>query len=537
MTVRSATLTRPAAPGRLNGQQRGATAIRWRTRILLALGSAVLTAVAFPPTGWWWAGPLSVASLTLATRGASARMALATGGVAGGVSALIMLSWLRAVGMEAVVAMGLMMAGWWGLMGVALALMQRFKAWPLLIPAVWVLQEQLRSSWPWGGFPWGRLGFTVLDSPLESLVPYLGASGMTFVVAVLGCTTAASMGAVRRHRPLRAAVVAVAMLAVLIAIALAFPGTASAASSRDMVVVAAVQGGPVAGRDRADEARRVLDAHVRQTLTLAAGFPAGVDLVVWPESASDLDPDANPEVRRQISLAVDQLGAPVIVGAVTTANEPDGTLRNSAILWMPGTGPSQRYSKRNLVPFGEFVPSRPLLAPWSGRLGLPLQDFVPGSQPGILAMDRARVGILMCFEVAFDDTAREVIRAGATLLAIPSNNATYSRTWEPEQQLAMARFRALEFDRSIIVASTTGPSAAILPDGSVAGRVDDGSAGSVVATLPLRSGTTLAAEWGGPLAVMLSVVGAAFILFAITRIATARRSRARARNDGGSHAA
>ncbi len=124
------------------------------------------------------------------------------------------------------------------------------------------------------------------------------------------------------------------------------------------------------------------------------------------------------------------------------------------------------------------MPARDLLARLIGRFDRVPRDFAPGDSTGVLQVGPARLGDVICFEVAYDELGRAAVRGdgvdgelagqGARLLVVQTNNATYGRTGQPEQQLAMSRLRAVEHGRTILVAATSGISAIVLPDGSLA---------------------------------------------------------------------
>ena len=141
---------------------------------------------------------------------------------------------------------------------------------------------------------------------------------------------------------------------------------------------------------------------------------------------------------------------------------------NSVIVWDPETGPGDRHDKQIVQPFGEYLPWRSFfkhLSPYAERAGY----FVPGSGTGVVRAADVPVGVTTCWEVIFDRAARESVRNGAQLLAVPSNNATFDEGMSA-QQLAFGRLRAVEHNRYVIVAGTTGISAVIAPDGRVLAR-------------------------------------------------------------------
>lgn len=521
MPVRTATLTRPASPGRLRRRLRPE---RRRLRHLLAatLGALAVSA-AFPPLGWWWSAPLGVALIAASAHGASVRLSAVAGAVAGAVFAGTSLVWLTSVGPDAYLAVTLLFAIWWAPMLAAMRLTMGVRAWPLLVPAVWVAQEWARSQWPLGGFPWARLAYVSVDSPLAVLIPHLGVYGLTYVIAALGSLLAAAIvGSHQRRTLIAAGLAAVAVVTAGTAAAQAAP----AGSAQTRVPVAVVQGGRQPGVG-VEQARAVLAAHVRQTRLLAADTVTPPAFVLWPESATDIDPLTDTQARAQIDAAVADIGVPVVVGAVTAMPDQPQLARNQSISWMPLTGPGAAYTKRQLVPFGEYVPARGLLERLTSRFTQVPRDFVSGTDSPVIDVGAVRLGLLICYEVAFDDRVTDAVSAGATVLAVPSNNATYAGTTQPAQQLVITRFRALETARATLLASTTGVSAIIDSSGTVLSSIQDGAAGSRIGDVAPSTQITTAVRWGGGIGVALTVIAAVAVLIGVlVHSRAARRSEA-----------
>lgn len=506
MPVRTATLTQPASPGRL---RRRLHPERHRVRHLLAAAlGALAVSAAFPPLGWWWSAPIGVALLVASAHGASVRLSAAAGAVAGALFAGTSLVWLTSVGPDAYLAVTALFVAWWAVMLAAMRLTMGVRGWPLLVPAVWVGQEWARSQWPLGGFPWARLGYVSVDSPVAFLVPYLGVYGLTYVIAAIGSLLAAAViGSHRRDVLTAVALAAAAVVAAGTAVALAAP----TGSAQATVQVAVVQGGSQSGAGE-QQARAVLAAHVRQTRLLAAGTPTPPAFVLWPESATDIDPLTDTQARAQIDAAVADIGVPVVVGAVTAVPDQPRLARNQVIAWMPLTGPGAAYTKRQLVPFGEYVPARGLLERVTSRFTRVPRDFVSGVDSPVIDVGAVRLGMLICYEVAFDDRVTDAVSAGATMLAVPSNNATYAGTTQPAQQLTITRFRALETARSTLLASTTGVSTIIDSSGTVLTSIEDGAAGARIAYVAPSTQITTAVRWGGGIGVALTVIAAVSVI-------------------------
>jgi apolipoprotein N-acyltransferase len=145
----------------------------------------------------------------------------------------------------------------------------------------------------------------------------------------------------------------------------------------------------------------------------------------------------------------------------------------------------------------------------------------------VLQVGSISLGVLICFEVAFDDRVRDVINAGATILAVPSNNATYQGTAQPGQQLEIARFRALETGRAVLVASTTGVSAIVDRQGDVTASLEDGGAGVLVGSVTASTEVTAAVRWGGALGGVLGLVAFASLAMGTRRSLQSRNDRRR----------
>ncbi len=463
-----------------------------------ALASGLLLDLAFPPHDVWWLAPVAVGLLTAAVRGCSVRRGAWLGLLHGLAFFVPLLVWTGEVaGPAAWLALALMEAGFLAALGAALALVTRLPAWPVWAALLWVGQEALRDRLPFGGFPWGRLAFSQGHTPLTPLAAVAGAPLVTLGVAALGVLL------VTRPRP------AVALGPVLLVLALTVP----VPTGGEQVTVAVVQGNvPRLGLPLAAQQSQVLRNHVQATVDLAADVRAGTvaqpDLVLWPENASDLDPYTDLLARDLIDQAVRAIGVPVLVGAVTDG--PGRFVSNRGIVWDPVTGPGATYVKRHPVPFGEYIPYRNLVRKVTDKVDLVPHDFARGDAPGVLDVGGVTLGDVICFEVAYDGVVRDVVTGGGRLLVVQTNNATFGRSGETTQQLAMGRLRAVEHGRSVLVAATSGVSAVIAPDGALLHRSEVFTRDVTVQQVPLRSARTLATRLGAwpELALSLMALGA-----------------------------
>jgi apolipoprotein N-acyltransferase len=503
-------------------------ALRRRWPYAAAAGSGAVLMFAFPSYDLWWLAPFAVAALVLLCRGRSARAGLGLGFAFGLGFFVPLLSWTGVyVGPAPWLLLAVAEAAIFAPAGLGLALATRVPAWPLTAGAVWVADEAIRDRGPYGGFPWGRLAFSQAPGPYLKLAALGGAPLVTFAVAATGALlaaavvagTAAYRNADRRRRyGLLAGVAAAAGLAVALA-GLAVPLPAPTGS----VTVAVVQGNvPRLGLDFNSQKRAVLANHVARTEELAGRIrrhqvpkPA---FVIWPENSSDISPFDDPTAYAMIDKAVRDVGVPVLIG--TILDGPGRYISNTGIVWDPKTGPGARYTKRHPVPFGEYIPFRSIARQVSSAVDR-VHDFKGGSKPGVLRMAGTPVGDVICFEVAYDNLVRDAVKGGGQVLVVQTNNATFGHTDETWQQLAMARLRAVESDRSVLVAATSGASAVIDTHGTVTWHSRVFTPAVKVATVATGTRHTLATRVGAGPEWVIAGIGALGILAALRR----RRTR------------
>jgi apolipoprotein N-acyltransferase len=511
--------------------------VRLLARSLVAALAGAAAGLAFEPYHWVLLLPLAVAVLSLQCVGRRLRGGFWLGFVFGTAFMLVLLPWLQVIGVYAWIPLALIEGLFYGVAGLATAAVTGgaprrgrpggLPGWPVWAACSWVLLEALRAVVPFGGFPWGRLSFATVDTPLAPAFAYVGAPGVTFLVALLGTTAAWAVLRARRT-PVRA-VAGLVGTVVLACLASLLPWTTSTTGDT-RVRVAAVQGNvPGEGLEAFAERRAVLDNHVRATQRLAARVRAGStprpDLVVWPENSSDIDPYTDPAARTAIGDAAAAVGAPLLMGAVVGDRAETGWF-NRAIVWSPDGQPGKYYDKTHPVPFGEYIPLRSLLASRITALQQIPSDMVRGRRPGVLQVGSASAGVLMCFEVAYDGLLRGVVDDGADVIVVPTNNATYTGTGQIEQQFAMSRLRAVETGRYVVVASTNGISGIVAPDGSVVARAPQRRQVVLERNVALVHRRTPAIVLGAWPEVVLSTISVISLL-AAAGVGYRRRARAR----------
>ena len=506
-------------------------------RLCAAVAAGLLLWLAFPDHDLWWAPLPGVALFAAATWRVRGRTGIVLGLVTGLAFFLPTLSWSGVyVGAFPWAALAVLQSLYLAALGGVLGLLQRRRLAPTLGACAWVAQEWARSTTPFGGFPWARLAFSQADAPWAPLIAWVSAPGLTFVVAWAGGALAwLTLAAIRRARrssapaapspddawspsstagasPVRSrpanpwgsgghltsAFAVVASALTLLTGTLITPPT-----SGRTIRVAGVQGNvPNAGLDFNAQRRAVLDNHVSATLQLAdevqTGHRARPDLVVWPENASDIDPKRNADAAREIGDALRRVDAPLVVGAVLA--EPAPKVSNASMLYLPRRGLVATYVKQHPVPFGEYIPYRSFFRTFSKQVDLVRADFTQGRRVGLFTVPThggdVKLAPIICFEVAYDGLLRAPANRGAQLFAVQTNNATFGRTAESTQQLAISRLRALEYGRSVAHVSTVGVSALITPDGVAHQSTSLFTRQVLSGELPLRSHATPAQRLG-----------------------------------------
>lgn len=288
-------------------------------------------------------------------------------------------------------------------------------------------------------------------------------------VVVAGGWTLAELAA----RPGRRTVLGVVAAAAVVAGAGLVPVETGAESGR--LTVAAVQGSvPVRGEEALGQAR-VITANYRALTESLAAEGEEIDIVLWPESAADIDPRTDDEVAADVTAAQAAVGVPLLLG---TQRYTTDTRYNDYIGWRDGRAFAS-YTKQHPVPFGEYIPHRDFFRRLSSAVDLVGVDMAQGEDPGVMDVPIGRlgrdvvVGVGICFEVAYHELLRESVQLGAEFLVIPTNNASFGFTQEATQQLAISRFRAVEHGRATVQVSTVGVSGFFLPDGTIVARSTD----------------------------------------------------------------
>ena len=487
---------------------------RWGGR-LGALGAGAPLALAFPRPGWWWLALVGLAPLlALAMAAPSGPEAGVRAWLGGTGFFLAVNAFLFPVVGPFMVPLAMLLGLCWLPVGwLAHALLGgaarpgpgRLAAALVLVPAAFVAGEAVRS-WDGLGGPWGLLGASQWNAPALLSVAALGgvwAVGFLLVAVNLAVAAALRPGMASPARVLAAAVAAALPLA-----AAGFwvwrPPPAPAGSARVAFVQPGVVG-PVEERFRASE-------------RLSRSLPAGgrPDLVVWGESSLGRDPSASPGDVARLAATARAAGAPVLAN-VDAERAGEGGIYKSALLVGPD-GVLGSYDKLRLVPFGEYVPLRPLLG-WVTRFtDAAAVDRHRGARLAVLDANGLAVGPLVCFESAFPDLARNLAARGAEVVVVQTADTTFQGSWGQDQHASLSAVRAVEAGRPVVQAAISGTSAAFDARGRRLAWASGSFRGAAVVALPLTAERTPYARVGDVVPV---ACGAALAVGAV--VAAARR--------------
>lgn len=439
----------------------------------------------------------------------------------------VSLSWVHAVHPLAPIPLIAFEALWFGALGAATVALRALPLWPFWTAGAWSLIEFCYSRVPFGGFGWMRLAYGVVDTPLSGFLPLVGVAGVGYLTAL--CAQSLAWAAIT-DSSVRLRIGAVLAATCLIATGLVVRALQPAPPT-ETVAVGFVQGDVEGdGIDAVGSARSVTNNHLSQTITLIADSRTGrqpqPDFIIWPENSTDADPVTDPITREVVKTALELADVPILVG--TIAEVPGTDQRQTVgIWWDPVAGPTTAHYKRNLVPFGEYVPFRDQLVPLVPALSRVGRDSIPGTDSGVLDVKlpdgRAlRVGDAICFEPAFDDTMYTLERE-AQVIVVQSNNAYYVGTGQPQQQFAITRARAMESQHEILVATTNSLSGYVGADGTIRSITQEGTSASGVFEMPVRTAVTPAAYAGSWIDLGLAIVTFVAVCIALLSAAVRRR--------------
>ena len=427
--------------------------------IALVAASALLMWAAFPPIGFGALAFVAPVPLFLAIRSIErASIAIALGFAWGAAFFGLLLTWLMVLGFVAWFPLAILMGSF---TAAYVALIWVFRLWTpwrwwLIAVGGWVAMEYVRGRFPFGGFPWGDIGYPAAGLPgAIGSVQWIGPAGWTVLVVAF----AAGLTLVLEHHKDWRMIVDSASVILLLVIAGAFLGPSPGGQ---VWRTAIVQGGSPCPQTRCqNENQRIYEQHLEFTKSIPAG---SVQFVIWPENStgSPYEPENNDEVFREIIEQAQRLDAYILVSG--TRVEGDSFFYNVNILYSPDGVRVGEYLKRHPVPFGEFVPLRGLFD-FVPQLDRVPRDMIRGTEPVVFPTDEGALGSLISFEGSFARSVRSTARAGAELLVVTTNTSSYGKSPATDQALAMVMVNAAAAGLETAYASITGKSTFITTGG------------------------------------------------------------------------
>ncbi len=390
--------------------------------LLSALSGALLSA-AYEPVGKWWVVPIAIA-VHMYALSLTSRKILSTFIFTSTLN-LIVLHWSSTfVGSVPWIILAVGMA----LFYLPLALVSRWgmTAYPL----IFIMLEEVRNRFPFGGFGWVRIAYTQSDAPFAKIAAIGGASALSALAILLGLIL---------YQGLRREFSFITLLPFLL---LFIPINLSVSAATNVLMI---QGNvPQLGLDFNSRAKAVFYNHF-ETTQVELAKDSEVDFILWPENSVDVDPFTNEDVKQ----ALNSIDKPLIIGAVLGKGNK---FLNASILWGGELPPI--YIKQHLTPFGEYIPLRSLaslISPYTDRV----TDFEPGQSQVLFTIKDAVIAPIICFELVDDQLLHEAARS-SNILAVQTNSATFGMSAESAQQLSITRVRAIEHGRNIVSVYGTG---------------------------------------------------------------------------------
>jgi apolipoprotein N-acyltransferase len=351
---------------------------------------------------------------------------------------------------------------------------------------IFIIVEEVRNHFPFGGFGWLRIAYSQPDSPYSQIASRGGAIALSALTVLIG-----SFIYYLFNKRIK-------LLLLLPGLLLLIPNQVSVVGETSALLV---QGNvPQLGLDFNSRAKEVFNNHVKESMIALKGNN-NVDFIVWPENSVDVDPYTNKDVFEQLQ----SFDTPLIVGAIVRKSEK---LLNTSILWQKAS--QEIYVKQHLTPFGEYIPLRSIASKIS-PLANEVEDFSPGNRQKTFIVGQARIAPVICFELIDDEILSKAAK-DSNILVVQTNSATFGTSAESAQQLSISRIRAIEHSRNILSVSTTGYSAVIDYNGRVLQKTSMATAEHLHATVELINQQSLrdrAGNWAS--------VGTFIWLFVVAR--------------------
>lgn len=437
-------------------------------RALLAVLAAATSVFAFPPFGPGWLIVLGVALFLTALRKAESR---SQGAVLGAIYGLGFFTgvmwWMSKLGFVAVVPLMVLQAAFFVAYAVWLSGRNDDPpvVWWVYAVGGWGIMELARYRFPFGGLEWGATGYALSDAYwTRAPAITIGTTGLTIVVVAIAALVALKATGDLTLRAVSPGLGALALVG-LVTGAHLYHNSNIEIDGDEPSKILIVQGSTPCPYERCppDERLRTFEQHLELTRTIEATGDIG--LVVWSESSAgstNADPVRDTEIGEAVATEARRLGAWILVGTDRTLD--DETWINANVVFNPEGEIVGEYRKQHPVPFGEYIPFRPLFD-WIPALSAVPRDMIPGDGPVVFETEDGSLGSVISFEGGFSRYAREHRIEGADIIVVATNEGSYETTPASDQFIGMTRMRATELGVPVVHAAVTGKSVFIDEEG------------------------------------------------------------------------
>ena len=465
-----------------------------QSEFLKPLVAGLLIAASVPPWGFWPCSFIGIAILDISIANKNARKRFVLGFLVGLAWLLPSTFWMIDLTPPGWIAASLIHSSF---LAIGIALVPPRKGRQLALVGIMTLVELARWRFPFGGVPLASIPIGQASGPIAPLSKVAGPLLIVAVVTSAGCLMSTII-----KTPKKA--VKVLTKALIITVGL---GTLTAFAPNghevENINIAVVQGGgPQRTRATPTGAAIVFANQVSATNNVETP----VDLVVWPENVVNPDPDLPEAEKNPSRLYSDDARSTLknlsksldtVISAGWFHKDPEDTTSNLNYVEVlePEGQISGRFEKVRTVPFGEFVPLRGLVERFA-KDSLPARDVRPGTEPAVINSSLGKLGVVISWEVFFEERAREAARHEAGIIINPTNGASYWLTQVQSQQVASSQLRAIETGRWLLQSAPTGFSAIIDPSGKVIQRTGISEQAVLQAGVGIRTGNTWYTEIG-----------------------------------------
>ena len=350
----------------------------------------------------------------------------------------------------------------------------------------------------WWGVPWVRLSLGQIDAKYYTQTASLFGSYFVTAIVIL-VNSLLALGIVNFKKNAKSekiyalSALGVYLLNMTVGIAL-YHAEQGRIDKAEKLTVGVIQGNFSSTDKWNTTADKVIDRYIDLTEKAAAD---GAELVIWPETALPFSYMEGGRYCDQLSRTARDNGITLLVGTIDASAELD---RNAIICYTEGGERSETvYSKRHLVPFGEYVPMRSVIEvclPFLTEISILDDDWMPGDDSAIFNTDSGNFGSLICFDSIYETLAIDSARDGAQLFALSTNDSWFSDSAAVYMHNNQARLRAIENGRFVARSANTGLSSFITSHGDIISELPLLEIGYLNCEISLLSHTTMYTKIG-----------------------------------------